>query len=109
MKLTAKDVTSCVLQAFPMLLKLYALSAPMTKRIALEGRRADSLSLKLATPEGRDKTPAPRIVLAKLKMREDTVAVPPESPLTDVSDKSKETRRRRRERDGLSAIYDLVA
>ena len=60
-------------------LKLYALNAPMTNKMQLDGIRADSLSEKLATPEGRESTPAPRMVLARLKIKEETVAVPPET------------------------------
>lgn len=69
-----KDLDLVSRHTFPIELKLYAAIKPKTAQIMAEGTRAAGWSEKKATPLGKDKTPAPIILFAKLKVEEERVA-----------------------------------
>lgn len=65
------------LQIFPIEEKVYAAINPNTVQMIVDGINAAVSSAKKATPLGSDKTPAPMIDFAKLKIDVETDASPP--------------------------------
>lgn len=67
----------CCSHVLPIKLNEYAATIPMEAQRIAAGSNADFSSAKNAIPDGKDKTPAPTILLAKLNVDVAMVACPP--------------------------------
>ena len=72
-----KVETLCSAQVRPIRLNVYAAVSPMIVSIIVAGSNANLESEKNAIPEGRARTPAPIILLARLNVEDAMVASPP--------------------------------